>query len=257
MRRWKSCVLLAAALCAVLQTAAFATGTPLATAYKAETAILIDGKLDEWRLDSPIVIGDAAQVIRDADFWLGPMDCSCKAYVMWDEENLYLAVDVNEDTPFGAIEMLPLDGMDNFKLYISTDPSADPARTAYGTNDFLLYLIVDNQYWDTGFDRSMVDKDLRQRFMSKGMDGGENVLEGYRCAVQLTTTGFIYEAVDSMGGFLQQLLSPSIDPQPGDPGQIQLRNHRHRLSMPRHGYVPQMAGQEICESTPIRVCGAR
>ena len=43
-----------------------------------------------------------------------------------DETNLYLAVDVTEDTPFGAIEMLPLDGEDNFKIYISTDPAADP-----------------------------------------------------------------------------------------------------------------------------------
>lgn len=46
---------------------------------------------------------------------------------MWDEENLYLAADVTEDTPYGAIEMLSLDGEDNFKVYISTDPTADPA----------------------------------------------------------------------------------------------------------------------------------
>lgn len=240
MRSWKSCVLFAAALCAVLQTAAFAAGTPFATAYRAETSILIDGKLDEWKLDSPIVIEDAAQVIRDADFWQGPMDCSCKAYVMWDEENLYLAVDVNEDTPFGAIEMLPLDGMDNFKLYISTDPSADPARTAYGTNDFLLYLIVDNQYWDTAFDRSMVDRDLRQRFMSKGMDGGENVLEGYRCAVQLTTTGFIYEAVIPWVNFSNSYIAV-YRPQLGD--QIKFNFAITDISYPCPGteYVPQMA----------------
>ncbi len=59
-------------------------------------------------------------------FWQGENDLSATVYVMWDEENLYLAADVTEDTPYGAIEMLPLDGEDNFKVYISTDPTADP-----------------------------------------------------------------------------------------------------------------------------------
>ena len=143
----------------------------------------------------PIVIDQEAQVIRDVSFWQGENDLSATVYVMWDEENLYLAADVTEDTPYGAIEMLPLDGEDNFKVYISTDPTADPARTAYGTNDFLLYLIVDNSYWDTAFDRTMVEKDLLERFTTKGMDGGEDVLTGYEKASVLTTTGFIYEAV--------------------------------------------------------------
>ena len=34
----------------------------------------------------------------------------------------------------------------------------------------------------------------RMRFISKGMDGGENVLEGYEVAATPPTTGFIYEA---------------------------------------------------------------
>ena len=133
---------------------------PTATAYKATEPIVIDGNLDDWNTSSPIVINTEEQVIRDVSFWQGENDLSATVYVMWDEENLYLAADVNEDTPYGAIEMLPLDGEDNFKVYISTDPAADPARTSYGTNDFLLYLIVDNNYWDTAFDRTMVEKDL-------------------------------------------------------------------------------------------------
>ena len=35
----------------------------------------------------------------------------------------------------------------------------------------------------------MVPKDARQRFVSLGMDGGESVLPGYECAVQMTATG--------------------------------------------------------------------
>ena len=123
------------------------TERPNITAYKA-SGITIDGSLDEWNLDSPAVVKDPTQLIRDAVFWQGENDCSANYYLAWDEENLYMAADVTEDTPLGAIEMLPIDGEDNLKLYISTDPSADPARTEYGTNDFLVYFVMDEGYWE-------------------------------------------------------------------------------------------------------------
>jgi hypothetical protein len=224
----------------LLQAAAFAEEAPGAAAFRAAAPVTVDGNLDEWNLSSPIVIENADQVIRDVSFWQGSTDCSCKTYVMWDENNLYLAVDVNEDSPFGAIEMLPLDGEDNFKLYISTDPAADPARTAYGTNDFLVYFIVDNQYWDTAFDRSMVGKDARQRFISKGMDGGESVLEGYKCAAQTTATGFIYEAVIPFKNFSNENILV-YTPKAGD--QIKFDFAITDISYPCPGteYIPQMA----------------
>ena len=227
-------------LCLMLQTAAFAEETPTATAFKVTAPITVDGNLDEWNLDSPMVIDQDAQVIRDVSFWQGATDCSCKTYVMWDETNLYLAVDVTEDSPFGAIEMLPLDGEDNFKVFISTDPAADPARTAYGTNDFLLYLIVDNNYWDTAFDRTMVGKEALQRFTTKGMDGGENVLEGYEKAASLTTTGFIFEAVIPWANFSNSKI-PVFVPKLGD--QIKFNFAITDISYPCPGteYIPQMA----------------
>lgn len=152
---------------------------PTITAHKAN-AITIDGDLSDWDLSSPAVLEDASQIIRDLSFWQGPNDLSAKVYAAYDEENLYLAFDVTEDTPYGAIEMLPLDGEDNLKVFISTDPTDDPNRTEYHTNDFLLFLICDNNYFDTAFDRTMVAKEYRQRFISKGLDGGEDVLtEGY------------------------------------------------------------------------------
>ena len=187
-----------AALMLVLTLAAPAlaeeTTRPSIVAHKLADAV-IDGDLGEWNLDSPAVVADAAQVIRDVVFWQGPVDCSAKFYLAWNEENLYIAADVTEDTPLGAIEMLPIDGEDNLKLYISTDPAADPNRTEYGTNDFLIYFVMDEGFWDTAIDRSMVPKDSRLRFVSLGMDGGESVLPGYECAVQKTAAGFTWEAV--------------------------------------------------------------
>lgn len=227
-------------LCLALGFSAAQAEQPAAVAYKAETPPTIDGSLDDWRLDSPIVIELESQVIRDLSFWQGATDLSCKVYVMWDEANLYLAVDVTEDTPFGAIEMLPLDEEDNFKLYLSTDPAADPAREAYGTNDFLLYLIPDNQYWDTAFDRSMVEKDLRQRFVTAGMDGGEDVLEGYEVHAELTATGFIYEAVIPLANFANDRI-PAYVPTPGDTVNFNFAITDISYPCPGTEYIPQMA----------------
>lgn len=204
------------------------------------TPIVIDGNLDDWNTSSPIVIDQEAQVIRDVSFWQGENDLSATVYVTWDEENLYLAADVTEDTPYGAIEMLPLDGEDNFKVYISTDPTADPARTAYGTNDFLLYLIVDNSYWDTAFDRTMVEKDLLERFTTKGMDGGEDVLTGYEKASVLTTTGFIYEAVIPWSNFSNAKI-PVYTPAVGDTVNFNFAITDISYPCPGTEYIPQMA----------------
>ena len=157
--------------------------------------VVIDGDLGEWDTTRMLKIDSQSQIIDQIEHWDGEADCSMEVYAMWDEENLYMAADVTEDTPLGAIEMLPVDGEDNLMLFISTDPTADPDRQEYGTNDFMVYFIMDEGYWDTAVDRSMVPKDNRQRYVSVGMDGGENVLEGYTCAIQMTATGFIWEAV--------------------------------------------------------------
>lgn len=212
---------------------------PNITAYKA-SGITIDGSLDEWNLDSPAVVKDPTQLIRDAVFWQGENDCSANYYLAWDEENLYMAADVTEDTPLGAIEMLPIDGEDNLKLYISTDPSADPARTEYGTNDFLVYFVMDEGYWDTAIDRSMVPKDSRQRFVSAGMDGGESVLEGYECAVSMTATGFTWEAVIPWACFSNDKI-PVYTPQAGDTLSCNFAITDISYPCPGTEYIPQMA----------------
>lgn len=218
---------------------ALAEERPNIVCHKAD-AITIDGSLEDWNLDSPAVVKDAAQVIRDLSFWQGENDCSMKVYAAYDAENLYLAFDITEDTPYGAIEMLPIDGEDNLKVYISTDPAADPARTAYGTNDFLVYLIMDEGYWDTAIDRSMVEKDLRQRFVSAGMDGGESVIEGYVCGTQKTTTGFIFECAIPWATFSNKNI-PVYTPASGDTLSVNFAITDISYPCPGTEYIPQMA----------------
>ncbi len=167
---------------------------PSAVAFQTPETVVIDGKLDEWKLDSPIEIKDETQVIRDASAWLGETDVSCTVYLMWDETNLYLAADTKEASAFGAVGQLIHDMEDNFKLYISTNPEADPERTTYETNDFLLYLMMDNQNWYTAFDRSMIERENLARFTSAGMEESIDVLTDYEKAYTITEDGFIFEA---------------------------------------------------------------
>ena len=59
----------------IVSVSAFAE-EKMATAYRAENPVSIDGTLDDWNLSSPIKIEDASQIIRDEDFWMGENDVS-------------------------------------------------------------------------------------------------------------------------------------------------------------------------------------
>lgn len=188
--------------------------TPTITAHKAN-AITIDGDLSDWDLSSPAVLEDASQIIRDLSFWQGPNDLSAKVYAAYDEENL--------------------------KVFISTDPTDDPNRTEYHTNDFLLFLICDNNYFDTAFDRTMVAKEYRQRFISKGIDGGEDVLtEGYERVTQATSTGFIFEVKIAWANFANNKIAV-YQPQSGDVVKFNVAVTDISYPCPGTEYIPQMA----------------
>ena len=224
---------------------------PLATAHKAVDVVL-DGDLSEWNLNDPLVLdgGEAfdlgngliwySQLVRDFHFWNGPDDLSAKVYTAWDETYFYIGADVTEDSIFGAIETLPLDGVDNFQLYISTNPADDPERTEYASNDFKVFLILDGEYWDTAVDRSMVAKENRKRFISKGMDGGESVLEGYEVAAQQSATGFIYEAKIPWACFSNRDIAV-YTPVVGDTVNFNFLITDISYPCPGTEYIPQMA----------------
>ena len=246
------------ALCLLMGVAMAEQAT--ATAHKAN-GIVLDGKLDEWNLNDPIILdggpvvtldaayaawnnGDAeynSQLVRDEHFWNGPDDLSAKVYIAWDENYFYIGADVTEDSVFGAIEMLPMDGMDNFQLYLSTNPADDPARTEYATNDFKVFLIIDGEYWDTAIDRSMVPKDNRQRFITVGMDGGENVLgDEYIVGATHTTTGFIYEAQIPWSVFSNRNIAV-YTPAVGDTVNFDFLITDISYPCPGTEYIPQLA----------------
>ncbi len=201
MKKMTTLLMLLTAFCLVLG-AAQAEGAPqqpVAVAHKIAD-VKIDGLLTEWNLDSPMVLDNEYQVIRDLQLWMQEKSrgehTTAKVYAAWDAEFFYFAADVTENNPFGTSDSLLMEGQDNIQLYLSTNPADDPARKEYLSNDFKMVFVTarDMEYCDTCVDRTMVAKANRGRFISKGTDGGEQIIDGYEYFYTLTTTGYIYEA---------------------------------------------------------------
>lgn len=160
--------------------------------HRLKGEFIADGELTEWSLTSAAVMDDEAQVVRDKGQWTGKDDISASVYMMWDEENLYLAAQVRDDTPFMYREGFPPDLADALVLFLNTDPSADPERSEYLPGDFRLTMVIDDYYFNTGIDRDMLSDN--GGFETVGDEGDEQVLEGYECAVKETEGGYVFEA---------------------------------------------------------------
>ena len=61
--------------------------------------VVIDGDLGEWDTTRMLKIDSQSQIIDQIEHWDGEADCSMEVYAMWDEENLYLAMKIMDDTP--------------------------------------------------------------------------------------------------------------------------------------------------------------
>ena len=86
----------------------------------------------------------------------------------------------------------------------------------------------------------MVPKDARKRFVSVGMNGGQNVLEGYQVASTETTTGFLYEAVIPWSCFANEKI-PVYIPAIGDTVNFDFAITDISYPCPGTQYIPQMA----------------
>lgn len=193
-------------------TGAMAYGDQHIACFKVQGSVTIDGDLSEWNTSSPAIMNAAEQVVRDVGQWTGPEDISVEAYLMWDENNLYLAATILDDTPFMYREGFPPDMADSLVLFLSTDPNADPGRTEYTATDFRLTMVLDDYYFNTGIDREMIAD--KMGFESMGEDGDEQVLDGYECAVQEIEGGYTFESVIPLSNFAGENI-PVLTPEAG------------------------------------------
>lgn len=158
--------------------------------------VVIDGDLSEWDQTRCIRIDSEGQIIDQIEHWDGAADCSMELYAMWDEENLYIAMKIFDDTPLVYREGFPLDELDAIILFLSTDPAADPERTEYTATDWRIVQSADKYKNDFDF-FSYIDRDMIADSMgweTQGEYGDELVFEDFEGAIATMDGGIIWES---------------------------------------------------------------
>lgn len=209
----KKAIALVLALCLALglSASALAYADQNLQAPKAQN-VVIDGDLSEWDTSKCLRIDSQGQIIDQIEHWDGAADCSMEAYAMWDEENLYLAMKIWDDTPLVYREGFPLDELDAVIFFLSTDPQADPARTAYTATD---WRIVQSAYGYKGeyeffnyIDREMIAD--KQGWETQGEYGDELVFDDYEAAIAAIDGGIVWESKIPLHNFSNDQIAQLI-----------------------------------------------
>lgn len=93
----------------------------------------IDGRLDEWSKLPPLLLGEPTHVARYPT-WMGPLDCSAKLWLGWDEKAFYLAVEV-ADNRFWQDQYDPFFIWADDSLMVAFDPRLDYSSGGFGKDD--------------------------------------------------------------------------------------------------------------------------
>lgn len=105
-------------------------------AVKTSKAIKIDGNLADWNKAFPLTMKDVS-FFKEGLNWGGTADLSGNVYLMWDENNLYLAAEVTDKIPLiNKKEKQDIWNGDAIEIVMSTDPGADPKRNDFDRNDY-------------------------------------------------------------------------------------------------------------------------
>ncbi len=139
--------------------------------------VVIDGDLSEWDTSKFLRIDSEPQIIDQIEHWDGEEDCAMDLFVMWDEENLYVAAKVYDLDPFVYREGFPLDELDAWILFLSTDPEADPDREEYTVTDWRITQSTDEYDFFNYVDRDMLEDD--GGYGTEGEYGDELVFDDY------------------------------------------------------------------------------
>ncbi len=189
---------------ALLLTLAFMLGlSSAAMAYSDKTIeaprardVVIDGDLSEWDTSKCLKINSQEQIIDQIEHWDGEADCSMEVYAMWDEENLYIAMKILDDTPLVYREGFPLDELDAVIVFLSTDPDADPERTEYSATDWRITQSAEkykkNYDFYTYIDREMIADN--KGWETQGEYGDDIVFSDYEGAIAEIDGGIIWES---------------------------------------------------------------
>ncbi|MCH8219475.1 MAG: hypothetical protein IH892_22195, partial [Planctomycetes bacterium] len=151
------------------------TGEPLVIDCLRGTPDAIDGDLSDWNLAAmtPAVLDVAEQLNSGQASWDGPADLSAEFYLLWDDENVYMAVIVKDD----ALSMNKTGGTiwnsDAIEIFFST-------TNAVGGHA---------EHYQYGFNANA------QTWLWDDMEGGgQSAVPYLQIGASLTADGYICEA---------------------------------------------------------------
>jgi hypothetical protein len=172
------------------------TGEPLVIDCLRGTPDAIDGDLSDWNLGAmtPAVLDTEEQIYPDAfqgvAAWDSPEDCSGEFYLLWDDENIYIAVVVKDD----ALSMNKSGGYiwnaDCVEIFFSTTNAVD-SSLGYMTPAACA------EHYQYGFNAN------EQTWNWCNMDGpGQSAIDYLQVASTETADGYIIEASIEYGQML-------------------------------------------------------
>jgi hypothetical protein len=116
-----------------------ASNGPDLIASQVTTPPVIDGDLSEWATVPCVDVNQAAQLSwGDKAGWQGPTDLSGRACYAWDAENLYVALQIQDDVIVQQHSGADLWQGDHVELWFDTQLQLDFASEEAGEDDFQL-----------------------------------------------------------------------------------------------------------------------
>ena len=98
-----------------------------------------DGDFSKWEAGSVYLLNKKSQMIEGEDLWKGLSQFSARVALAWDEENLYIGVDVTDPELYQPFSGRGVQNGDAFRLVLDT-MSPLPAKPGKLTDVFDLYL---------------------------------------------------------------------------------------------------------------------
>lgn len=128
----------------ILKAAEKAPQRPALLIPKATKPVKIDGNLDEYPKYAVRMDDKSFEKLQYFEYG-GKDDISADIYLLWDDENLYVAAKVTDDVPFDNSKEGPdiWDG-DALEVLLGMDEKADPARIYFGGGDYQIGLSPGN-----------------------------------------------------------------------------------------------------------------
>jgi hypothetical protein len=108
-------------------------------------ALTLDGDFGKWQSATLYTLSQEPQILFGAKHWKGPDDFSARAAFGWDDQYLYIGVDVIDKDLYQANSGRGIDRGDNFaitmqtafrKNYLATKPTGDEYRIYFSPGNF-------------------------------------------------------------------------------------------------------------------------